>query len=398
MKLMPAVALILFNKSALGQRSHGKKISVAFDRFTVNETSSNNNRGFQSAFEKIPLTYVYVAVFFGYVIIYVIFLFLYEREKKTLEDSESPAPTRLTRLLKSFLRLIYGKSEIERIVASDGDSLSLVTVKLSRSLMNSKQLLEIGDIVSHGSFFSPSDLRDRIVRLKKIKGSQQDRVQTTLLRSLHAVHYIHTVLLRIEKMQATHFSNQNRLHLELLDEYWDDMMPDAQRKTASQWKEVGFHGDDPAMELEGTGILGLLQLTYFARMHPSEARGALRESRNPDDEYPFTFAGITVTSFIMELARGRHIHYKLLELLEAEIAARPEIMTFDEKLSQRQQGPSTYGDLVEKGCNVVHDLYCEVIMKFCALWGEQKRSKGTSFQTVMEDVKDEMKQKYKRHI
>ena len=56
-------------------------------------------------------------------------------------------------------------------------------------------------------------------------------------------------------------------------------------------------GTDPATDFRGMGLLGLLNLLYFAETRTEKARAILASHR----EYPFAVAGINITSMLLEL-------------------------------------------------------------------------------------------------
>lgn len=74
------------------------------------------------------------------------------------------------------------------------------------------------------------------------------------------------------------------------------------------WKVLGFQGTNPATDFRGMGLLGLLNLIYFAgfiqdvlthikEKYSERANKILRNKR----EYPFAVTGINITSTLLNL-------------------------------------------------------------------------------------------------
>jgi hypothetical protein len=66
---------------------------------------------------------------------------------------------------------------------------------------------------------------------------------------------------------------------------------------------VGFQGEDPATDLRGCGMLGLLQLFMFATTCPGDARKVFKLSQHAVYEFPMAPVGINVTRVTLKVLR-----------------------------------------------------------------------------------------------
>lgn len=133
------------------------------------------------------------------------------------------------------------------------------------------------------------------------------------------------------------------------------------------------------------GLLGLVQLEYFARSRPSQAQAALRNSMHPRRYYPFAATGINITSFVLELARNRHLHVHMFKTLE--------INTMQHR-SDAAEGPCSSPALVDIGLSAFHDLYCDVYTAFDSLWTERDPKDVMAFPIIFSELKECFKHKY----
>lgn len=101
----------------------------------------------------------------------------------------------------------------------------------------------------------------------------------------------------VNKLKSTAYDSNDAKHESHLMRIWDSLNPDEQleNRISSQWTSIGFQGQDPSSDFRGMGVLGLLNLHYFATKHPSVARSILLHSNHPANGYPFAITGINLT-------------------------------------------------------------------------------------------------------
>lgn len=66
-------------------------------------------------------------------------------------------------------------------------------------------------------------------------------------------------------------------------------------------KKIGFQGDDPATDLRGTGLLGLVHLLAFSEQAPTSLSGGMVSSRHPLRHFPFAVASFNFSKLAVEL-------------------------------------------------------------------------------------------------
>jgi len=71
------------------------------------------------------------------------------------------------------------------------------------------------------------------------------------------------------------------------------------------WKELGFRGTDPALELRSGGILTLVFLLYFHKKDPVAATAILQESKQEGGVYPFASMCVVVTTWVLRAIQKR---------------------------------------------------------------------------------------------
>ena len=69
------------------------------------------------------------------------------------------------------------------------------------------------------------------------------------------------------------------------------------------WEDVGFQGADPATDLRGCGMLGLLQLLMLVDRNPGNAKAIHALSRDPVQEFPMAPLSINITHIALKAMR-----------------------------------------------------------------------------------------------
>ena len=74
----------------------------------------------------------------------------------------------------------------------------------------------------------------------------------------------------------------------------------------SHWLELGFQGDDPATDLRGSGMLGLLQMLYFFKYYFDLGLRIFQWSKSQavkDENFPFALVGLNLTGICLSVLR-----------------------------------------------------------------------------------------------
>jgi hypothetical protein len=82
----------------------------------------------------------------------------------------------------------------------------------------------------------------------------------------------------------------------------------------------------------------------------------------------------------MQLLTERRLHRLLLKELES--------FSMNIRYSSRD-GLSSSRELIALGINVIHNLYCDIYMKFCLLWIQRDPVNIMAFNTIFGEIKKE---------
>jgi len=105
----------------------------------------------------------------------------------------------------------------------------------------------------------------------------------------------------IFKCKSTVFNPTIPEHEKLLKRLWQVIKPEEELKGMihAQWKSLGFQGNDPATDFRGMGLLGLLNLIYFAEHYTERVRQLVEANR----DYPWAATGINITNMLMNMLK-----------------------------------------------------------------------------------------------
>ncbi len=89
------------------------------------------------------------------------------------------------------------------------------------------------------------------------------------------------------------------------------MMPGEplEERIGDQWSKIGFQGKDPATDFRGMGLLGLDDLLYMAKNHPSLCSRILSASHHVQAGFSMAIVGINLTDMALNMVRNRTLQY-----------------------------------------------------------------------------------------
>jgi len=155
----------------------------------------------------------------------------------------------------------------------------------------------------------------------------------------------------VNLLRTTAYDSNNSEHEKYLEQLWDTMFPGVTRsaRITNEWDELGFQGTDPATDFRGMGILGLLNLLYFAKTYNQISRDILLDSKGKY-EYPYAITGINFTATIVKLLNQRKLNVYFLN----------------------------------NGCNLKYfsELYCKIFIEFNDFWNKSKPANIFEFSTI----------------
>lgn len=299
--------------------------------------------------------------------------------------------------MKCLLHIIYRCSEIERICGEGGWHNLAMTEKFAGSLKRSRQLTNIKKAVFLLKLYDVRGFVEGIIAAKDISRSKV-LVVANISHCLHYLRFANAVVIEFEALKVTEFNRNEQGDIALLESLWENLKPGDRRRPltspnstdlddirSSDWSEIGFQGVDPSTDFRGMGKLGLQQLVHFSTVRNQSARAILLESNHPRRFFPFSATGINFTLFVIEMLRETRLHGVLLRSLERE-AVGQSFASGD--------GPSASRELLQMGCTVVHDMYCDVFEDFNRLWVSRDPPNVMAFHSLFTELKASYRARY----
>ncbi|XP_056910820.1 ELMO domain-containing protein 1 isoform X1 [Takifugu flavidus] len=186
----------------------------------------------------------------------------------------------LWRSLKFVIRKFTGRCELQRICYNNKHG-ARRTLKIESSLRYSKnQLLQ-------SALSVPPDKVEKtvedIMTLKKINPDTNPQLGISLQGSLLQIAGYRNLVAEVERFRREAYDCENVKHEEMLMKLWKELRPDTPltARISKQWCEIGFQGNDPKTDFRGMGLLGLLNLLYFAEHDKATALQMLNDSLQP---------------------------------------------------------------------------------------------------------------------
>jgi len=150
-------------------------------------------------------------------------------------------------------------------------------------------------LVFYGKPFDVENVSKNIFRIKKIADKLTEE---NIKHCLHSLRFVNISTSKIMDLKKTVFDPKNGRHVQLLQDLWASMLPDARCPinddkspsssiSSGAWSDLGFQGKDPSTDFRGMGLLGLTQLVYFAKYDPEAAKRVLKVSLHPRRYFPY---------------------------------------------------------------------------------------------------------------
>ncbi|XP_038063357.1 ELMO domain-containing protein 2-like [Patiria miniata] len=265
------------------------------------------------------------------------------------------------RMFKWVIRVLTGSHELQRLCS--GDQLdSKKTKKIESSLRNSKcgalrRVIEEDDV-------NINDAVKGIAAVKGIDVSKNPDFVPSLKRCLEQICGYRNLFAEVEAVRKQAYQSTRQDHEEKLIKLWNLLMPDTQLegRISKQWGTIGFQGDDPATDFRGMGMLGLLNLIYFAETYNKAARHVLSHSHHPQFGYSYAVVGINMTSTAYHLLQDGALKTHLYN----HVRGKPSLEDF-------------------------HRIYCHVFFNFDKFWLAEKPRDIMEFSRVRDKYEDTLR-------
>lgn len=291
------------------------------------------------------------------------------------------------RFLKWLAHRCTGKCEIHRLCESGWHNGNM-SFSVIVSVYKSEVLIDdLRSFFQKIEVFDTKDILQLVIAKKNISNNQKIVIEN-LGHCFHSLRAVHVVMKKFISLHEDPFNSSNPEHIASLNKFWDVMKPNIRREggmVTSEWGELGFQGSNPSTDFRGMGILGLTQLVYFAEYHNGNAKTILLESNHSRRYYPFAATGINMTSFILDLLKGKRLYRYLLTQLEI---GRSKVS------SNFTETPSENEHILSLLMDALHELYCLLFSQFHQLWVLRDPPNIMSFQEIFSDIKKDFFLKY----
>uniref|UniRef100_A0A0V0J3Z0 ELMO domain-containing protein 2 n=1 Tax=Schistocephalus solidus TaxID=70667 RepID=A0A0V0J3Z0_SCHSO len=194
-------------------------------------------------------------------------------------------------------RTISGKCELQRILDGNREGCRR-TLALERSLSSSKDPV----LSSNLRNLSLDSYVDYAMQIKRIKAASNFADAFGL--AVAQIRGYQSLCEECEHLRSTAFNASDERHLNILRGLWKYLIPsEAFQLVSKRWADIGFQGTCPDTDFRGMGLLGALNLLYFAESHTALARGILSASVLSTSSYPFAIVGISLTDLLRKWLR-----------------------------------------------------------------------------------------------
>lgn len=156
---------------------------------------------------------------------------------------------------------------------------------------------------------------------------------------------------------------------ELLSELYALLVEKKDAGAGRSWPRIGFQGRDPATDFRGMGRLALMQLVYYARTRPEEARRGLERSEHATKWWPFAVTGINITKMIADKVAAREFDAYFWERLREPRPTKCDAERLLLFRAEQQEEEPTAEELRVLALMEVHaDLYAYIFTQWADYW------------------------------
>ncbi|XP_016891028.1 ELMO domain-containing protein 2 isoform X2 [Cynoglossus semilaevis] len=205
--------------------------------------------------------------------------------------------------LKWFIRLVTGKTELQRICAGNKPG-ARRTTKAEYSLRSSKNKVLRAAVES--STENLQECVQQIMKEKNIQPQKDPQFKVSLHTCLLQITGYRSLYTNVEDLRKQIFSSEKTEHEDMLLKLWGLLMPNIklESRITKQWGDIGFQGDDPKTDFRGMGLLGLVNLLFFSENYTEEARQVLSHANHPKLGYSYAIVGINLTEMAYSLLKS----------------------------------------------------------------------------------------------
>ncbi|VDK39616.1 unnamed protein product [Taenia asiatica] len=189
-------------------------------------------------------------------------------------------------LYKWFVVLLYGHSELERIMVKNNSGFAR-TVKIEKSFQLSDNIM-----IRDGLYSLPLPKYAALVFHEECVANST--LSVDFKQSVIQIRGYRSLVARAGALKNSHFSIDDEAHV-----IWNSILPEEPFSLKSKrWSDIGFQGSCPATDFRGMGVLGAENLRYFIKYHKELALNTFSSSLRPQEWYPFATVGINLSGLV----------------------------------------------------------------------------------------------------
>ncbi len=217
------------------------------------------------------------------------------------------------------MQYFTGFNDVHKICSSEksSDEKSEMICRLFSSMMKTPKFAIYTNLKMSPALFKVNEAADFVMVVKSLPKTDLVLCRN-IVYSLHAVRLVNVVYHRMIEMKSEPISQNNDMHIALLESLWMNMKPHTRRASntvvCADWMALGFQGNDPTTDFRSLGLLGLYQLVYFSLHRTPRAHMVLAELSKPGKYYPFAVIGINISQFVMELFNEHRLHRMIFDI------------------------------------------------------------------------------------
>mmetsp|Transcript_28985 Transcript_28985/g.39813 ORF Transcript_28985/g.39813 Transcript_28985/m.39813 type:complete len:306 (+) Transcript_28985:22-939(+) len=299
--------------------------------------------------------------------------------------------------------LLKGNREIIRICSTERFRTNSIMISAFASeISRSTRLQRYTKLVENEIFLTDYAL-EHVIAVKNLDINDKQLVENVAL-CLDALRLVHVVFNKILYLRSQAFDlSENGDHSLLMDILWINLVTVGEStqqfnsqltdSTTRDWKLLGFQSNEPTTDFRGMGILGLHQLVYFTTKRPASAFKILTGSKKSVGYFPFAVTGINITQFVLSLLAEARLHQTFFSKYESIVFS---VMTNHSNDNfSLQFNRASYNDIcVDKACDILHEIYCDIYEEFYSLWMERNPVDIMSFPLIFDELKEIIRGKY----
>lgn len=237
-------------------------------------------------------------------------------------------------LVKSILRLITGKCELERICEMKFNGEVIYGYKQCCEVENSLYCSKNDAIrkILVSDKMKTKTAMETIMRVKRIIPEKNETFVKSMPYLLCKIISYNALFNEVDLIRSIQYDETNDEHENSLKKLWCLIKKDDElnERHTSRWNEIGFQGTNPATDFRGMGILGLKNMIYLLEKKETIGMKIYGQSNHPQYGFSFAIMAINFTSTCFDLLRSGRLKGYIYNLQEVDYSLESFQLFFTE--------------------------------------------------------------------